>query len=232
MARFMDVHNRFVGVTAEQLRKVYEPERMSSAEYWLSFARIINVPFESCVATLESWQRTGPDGGLRIGQSLLRWPIEHDRRYGTCRIEVGLARGPLRPSLRMRLDIDPWSTSFSRTALELIPDQPIRPTAAYFRSGHLLMDSLTHSLLQHLPPQRLGCVTATQSHGHQDARGRSGRAKSLEPSPPKVSSPRVHHAALRASASSIATYSVRALAVMNRALPSLTECRRPDRIRS
>jgi hypothetical protein len=156
MARFMDVHNRFVGVTAEQLRKAYPPERMSSAGYWLSFARIINVPFESCVATLESWQRTAPDGELRIGQSLLRWPIEHDREYGTCRIEVGLARGPLRPPLRMRLDIDPWSRSFPRTALELVPDQLIRPTAGYFRSGHLLMDSLTHSLLQHLPSQRRG----------------------------------------------------------------------------
>ena len=169
MARFMDVRNRFVGVTAEQLRKAYPPERMSSAWYWLSFARIINVPFESCVATLESWQRTGPDGQLRIGQSLLRWPIEHDREYGTCRIEVGLARGPLRPPLPMRLDIDPWSTSFPRTALELIPDQPIRPTAAYFRSGHFLLDSLTYSL-QRMPLQRLGCVTATQLHGHQDAR--------------------------------------------------------------
>src|SRR5215831_8915080 len=177
MARFMDVHNRFVGVTAEQLRKAYPPERMSSAGYWLSFARIIDVPFEICVATLESWQRTGPDGELRIGQSLLRWPIEHDREYGTCRIEVGLARGPLRPPLRMRLDIDPWSTSFSRTALELVPCQLIRPTAAYFRSGHLLLDSLAHSLLQHLPPHRLNCVTAAQPHGHQDARREAGPGK-------------------------------------------------------
>ena len=158
MARFMDVHKGFVGVTAEQLRKAYLPGRMSSPVYWLSFPRIIDVPFESCVATLESWQRTGHDGELRIGQSLLRWPVEHDREYGTCRIEVGLARGPLRPPLRMRLDIDRWSTS--RTALELIPCQLVRPTADYFRSGHLMLDSLTHSL-QHLPAPRLDCVTTT-----------------------------------------------------------------------
>ena len=170
MARFTDVRNDFVGVTAEKLREAYPPGRMGSPVYWLSFARIIDVPFEACVATLESWQRTGPAGKRRIGQSLLRWPIEHDRKAGTCRIEVGLARGPLRPPLRMRLDIDRWSTSFPRTALELIPCQLVRPTAAYFRSGHLLLDSLTHSLVQHRSAQSVGDVTATQPRVHQDAR--------------------------------------------------------------
>jgi hypothetical protein len=161
VARFMNVHNGFASLTAGQLREAYPAGRMSSPVYWLSFPRIIDVPFEICVATLESWQRAAQDGELRIGQSLLRWPVEHDREYGTCRIEVGLGRGPLRPPLRMRLEIDRWSTSSSRTALELIPRQLVRPTAAYFRSGHLLLDSLTRSLLQHRPAQRLACVTAT-----------------------------------------------------------------------
>ena len=116
---------------------------------WLSFPRLIDLPFETCVATLESWQRTGQDGELHIGQSLLRWPIEHDRDHGIYRIEAGLARGPLRPPLRMRLEIARWSRLSSKTALELIPCQLVRPTADYFRSGHLLLDSLTHSLLQH-----------------------------------------------------------------------------------
>jgi hypothetical protein len=157
----MDVHNGFAGPTAGQSREAYPAGRMSSPVYWLSFPRIIDVPFEICVATLESWQRAAQDGELRIGQSLLRWPVEHDRKYGTRRIEVGLGRGPLRPPLRMRLEIDRWSTSSSRTALELIPRQLVRPTAAYFRSGHLLMDSLTHSLLQHRTAPHLACVTAT-----------------------------------------------------------------------
>ena len=155
MARCTDVHSGF------------RPGRMSSPACWLSFPRVIDVPFEICVATLESWQRTGQDGELHIGHSLLRWPIEHDRDHGTYRIEVGLARGPLRPPLRMRLDIDRWSSS--RTVLELIPGQLVRPTAAYFRSGHLLLDSLTRSLLQHRPAQRPGRVTATRPHVHQDA---------------------------------------------------------------
>lgn len=118
---------------------------------WLSFPRIIDVPFEICVAELESWQRTGRDGGPHTGRSLLRWPMELDRDRGTCRIEVGLARGPLRPPLRMRLDIHRWSASSPRTALELVPGQRVRPTAAYFRSGHLLLDSLTRSLRQARP---------------------------------------------------------------------------------
>jgi hypothetical protein len=136
---------------------------MCSAVSWLSFPRVIDVQFEICVAALESWQRTGQDSELHIGQSLLRWPIEHDRNFGTCQIEVGLARGPLRPPLRMRLDINRWSPSSSRTVLELIPCQRVRPTAAYFRSGHLLLDSLIHSLLQHSPTQHLGRVPAVPS---------------------------------------------------------------------
>jgi hypothetical protein len=90
-----------------------------------------------------------------FGQSLLRWPIEHDRDCCTCRIGVGSARGPLSPHLRMRLDINRWFPSSSRTALELIPCQHVRPTAAYFRSGHLLLDPLTRSLLQQMPAGHL-----------------------------------------------------------------------------
>jgi hypothetical protein len=97
-----------------------------------------------------SRQHTPHGGELRSGGSQLPRPMEHDRDAGTRRIEVRLARGPLRPLVRMRLDIDRWSSS--STALELIPCGHVRPTAAYFRGGHLLLDSLTRSLPQHLPP--------------------------------------------------------------------------------
>ena len=109
----------------------------------------MDVPFETCVAALDSWQRTG-QCELRVGESLLRGPVENDRETGTRRIQVRLARGPLRSLLRMRLDIDRWSSS--STALELIPCGRVRPTAAYFRAGHLLLDLLIRSLPQHLPP--------------------------------------------------------------------------------
>jgi hypothetical protein len=62
----------------------------------LSFRRIMDVPFETCVAELDSWQRT-EYGELRVGGSLLRGPAEHDREAGTRRIQVRLARGSLRP---------------------------------------------------------------------------------------------------------------------------------------
>jgi hypothetical protein len=122
---------------------------MRSVLGWLSFRRIVDVPFETCVAALESWQRTGLDGEPPIGESRLRGPIEHHLGSGTCRIEVRLACGPLRPLLRMRLDIDRWSSS--STALELIPCGRVRPTAAYFRAGHLFLDLLARSLQQPLP---------------------------------------------------------------------------------
>jgi hypothetical protein len=115
----------------------------------LSFRRVVDIPFETFLAALDSWQRTG-QGELRSAGSQLLGPVEHDRDTGTCRIRVGLARGPLRPLLRMRLDIDRWSRS--STALELIPCGRVRPTAAYFRAGHLLLDWLTCSLPQQLTP--------------------------------------------------------------------------------
>jgi hypothetical protein len=139
-----------------------------SSVSWLSFWRIIDLPFESCVAALESWQRTGQGGEPHISQSQLRWPIEHDLDSDTCWMEARLARGPLRPPLRMRLDIDRWSPPSARTALELIPCQGVRPTAAYFRSGHRLLDALTHSLLQHSPMQHLDLAPSGQpGPGHR-----------------------------------------------------------------
>ena len=114
-----------------------------------SFRRIVDVPFETCVAALDSWQLTEQGGEVRLGDSLLCGPVERDPGSATCRIQVRLARGMLRPLLRMRLDIDRWSSSSS--AVELIPGGRVRPTAAYFRAGHLLLDSLTGHLLQPLP---------------------------------------------------------------------------------
>ena len=124
--------------------------RTSSALGWLSFRRIVDVPFGTCVDSLENGPRTSQDSELVIGPGRLRGPAEHERDSGTCRIQVRLDRGPLRPPRRMRLDIDRWSASSS--AIELIPCGRVRPTAAYFRSGHLMLDSLTHYLSRRVPP--------------------------------------------------------------------------------
>ena len=116
----------------------------------LSFWRIVDVPFETCIAALDSWLRAGHGGELRFGGSPVLGPMEHDHDSGTRRIQVRLARGPLYPPLRMRLEIDRWSSS--STALELIPGRLVRPTADYFRAGRLLLDSLTRSLPQRPEP--------------------------------------------------------------------------------
>ena len=110
----------------------------------LSFWRIVDVPFETYVAALDSWLRARHGGELRFGGSQLLGPMEHDHDLGTHRIQVRLARGPLYPLLRMLLDVDRWSSS--STALELIPARLVRPTADYFQAGCLLLDSLTRSL--------------------------------------------------------------------------------------
>ena len=114
-----------------------------------SFRRIVDVPFETCVAALNNWQQMLQGGEVRFGDSLLCGPVERVPGSATFRIQVRLARGALRPLLRMRLDIDRWSCS--STAVELIPGGRVRLSAAYFRAGHLLLDSLTGYLLQPLP---------------------------------------------------------------------------------
>jgi hypothetical protein len=131
-----------------------------------SFRRIVPIPFPAWVAALDSWQLTGPGGALRLGTSVLRGPAEHDRHLGTCRIEARLARGLLRPPVRMRLGIDYWSAT--STALELIPCQRVRPGAAYFRAGRALLDSLTDALPAHAPARpRPGRGTAHRPAVHQ-----------------------------------------------------------------
>jgi hypothetical protein len=109
----------------------------------------VDVPFETCVAALDSWQQKSARGEVRFGDSLLCGPVERVPGPATWRIQVRLARGALRPLLRMRMDIDRWSCSSS--AVELIPGGRVRLTAAYFRAGHLLLDSLTRHLLLPLP---------------------------------------------------------------------------------
>jgi hypothetical protein len=141
----------------------------------LSFRRIVDIPYQTCVAALGSW-KAEQHGELLVGQSMLSGPFKRDRDAGTCRIEVRLARGPLRPRLRMRLDIDRWSAT--ATALELIPCRRVRPTAAYFRAGHRLLDALTPELPQPSLAQRLGGATASQPptrHGEPSARVPGGR---------------------------------------------------------
>ena len=153
---------------------------MSAVLGTLSFWRITHVPFAAWLAALERWQLTGHGSELRPGNSQLRGPAEHDPHFGTCQIEVRLARGALRRPLRMRLDIDHWSAT--STALTLIPCQPVRPGTAYFRAGRRLLDSLTFAAgtaalqpRQHTP--------ATSPSGHPPAGGESGIPGVRQPVP-------------------------------------------------
>jgi hypothetical protein len=118
-----------------------------------SFQRIVDLPFETCVTKLDGWQQAEHGGEVPFGDSLLCGPAERDPDTATYRLQVRLARGALRPLLRMRIDVDRWSSS--STALELIPAGRVRLTGAYFRAGHLLLDSLTRQLLQPSPPAQV-----------------------------------------------------------------------------
>ena len=128
----------------------------------LSFRRIADIPVDAYLAMLESWQLTGHDSELCLGDSMVRGPIEHDHTFGTWRIEVRLTRGRLRlrRPVRMRLEIAPWHAG--ATVLDLIPGQRVRPSAAYLAAGDRLLDSLTRTRPAPMPArQRPG-----QEHRH------------------------------------------------------------------
>src|SRR5215469_5555913 len=72
---------------------------MSAVAGPLSFWRITHVPFAAWLAALEGWELTGDGSELRFGNSQLRGPAKHDPHFGTCQIEVRLARGALRRPL-------------------------------------------------------------------------------------------------------------------------------------
>jgi len=156
---------------------------------WLSFQRIVDIPFATCVTAVESWQLTGPHGGRHAGQSLVCGPVEHDRDCETCRIQVRLARGALRPRLRMRLEFDHWSSSPPRTAMQLIPCGRVRPSVAYFRAGHLLLDWLTGALAQHSLAQRSGHTTTDEPHTSQ---GKPGPGEHLRRTPGYAAQGSIH----------------------------------------
>ena len=152
------------GIGEDDARTPYPPGPRPPADPVLgpgSFRRIVDLPFEACVAALDSRRQTAYDGEVRFGDSLLCGPVEHVPGSATFRIQVRLARGALRPLLRMRLDIDRWSCS--STAVELIPGGRVRLSAAYFRAGHLLLDSLTRHLLLPLSAAQAR-DTASQPH--------------------------------------------------------------------
>jgi hypothetical protein len=132
----------------------------------LSFRRIAAIPFDAYMEALDSLPLSGHHGDLRLGNSLLRGPIQRDHHAGTCRIEVRLARGPLRPPVRMRLEIEPWSPTAA--VLELIPCQRVRPSGAYFAAGHRLLDSLTRTLPARVPVQQ------RRDHDHPRAAASAG----------------------------------------------------------
>jgi hypothetical protein len=154
----------------------------------LSFRRIVHIPFDACAAALEGLLREGNHGEAPVGQSRLRGPIQHDRHWGTCRVEVRVDRGPLRPALRMRLNVDCWSRPPSSTALELIPHGRVRATASYFRAGHLLLDSLIHSLQLRREMRVLDCPAGEEPE--PDAVGTGSRCADSRDLPRPSAMPR------------------------------------------
>jgi hypothetical protein len=140
---------------------------MSAVVDPLSFWRITHLPFAAWLAALERWQLTAPGSELRLGHSQLRGPAGHDPHFGTCQLEVRLARGPLRRPLRMRLDIDHWSAT--STTLTLIPCQPARPGPGYFRAGRRLLDSLTCAARELASTPALQPIPAPRPSEHSPA---------------------------------------------------------------
>jgi hypothetical protein len=118
---------------------------IGSGPGWLSLRRIVDIPFETCVAALEAGRARDTTVNCKSARARCAARSSMIAARVHAGVEVRLARGPLHAQLRTRLNIDCWSRP-SSTALELIPCGRVRATASYFRTGHLLLDLLTHSL--------------------------------------------------------------------------------------
>ena len=108
---------------------------MSAVLGTLSFWRITHVPFAAWLAALERWQLTGHGSGLRLGNSQLHGPAEHDPHFGTCQIEVRLAQRPNEstawvPSADVSLATDAYYivVDLTTTHLRLFKDAIPQPT--------------------------------------------------------------------------------------------------------
>ena len=80
--------------TASGRRSPADGSGMSAARAWLSFRRIVDIPFGTCAAALGCGQLTGPDGGRRAGRPLACGPAEHDPATGSCRADRQVRRAP------------------------------------------------------------------------------------------------------------------------------------------
>jgi hypothetical protein len=113
----------------------------ASTRAWLSYRRIVDVPFRTCVAALDSGQLTKPDGGPDLLSGSAARPGQRDLQ-GPVRLPRRAAAPPAADAAAGRLLV----LRAPRIALELIPCGPVRPGVAYFLVGHQLLDSLARWL--------------------------------------------------------------------------------------
>jgi DNA-binding transcriptional MerR regulator len=112
--------------------------RSTLAEPWLSFPRMVDLPVQVSLASLQRWwAEAGEDDVLRIGRNRLTWSS------GCHSAAVVLDW----EQLPMELQIYHWSTG--RTLLDLVPRRRPRRLGPYFASGHRLMDELRSGILDH-----------------------------------------------------------------------------------
>ena len=124
---------------------------MSAEIEAVAFTRLVDIPFEQCVAALETWwliEGTGP-GQKGGAQSHLVGDLERPLGTGGCRIGVRLARRAPWPGSLMELEVWPWSSSRGLTLLELVPRRTVNPSRRYFQAGHAFLDMLIEALRLH-----------------------------------------------------------------------------------
>jgi DNA-binding transcriptional MerR regulator len=107
------------------------------AEPMLSFPRIVDLPVQVSLASLQRLAEAGEDAVLRIGRSRLTWSS------GCHSAAVVLDW----EQLPMELQIYHWSAG--RTLLDLVPRRRPRRLGPYFASGHRLMDELRSGIFDH-----------------------------------------------------------------------------------
>jgi hypothetical protein len=112
-----------------------------------SFLRLVDLPFATVAAALESlWEREQRGGFVTVGTGAHVGRPEVANGIGRVRVIMERRWGRISSSLPMELEIAPWSDSRPVTRLELVAGRRVRATRRYFLAGHLVLDAIIEEL--------------------------------------------------------------------------------------
>ncbi|HXQ19161.1 MAG TPA: hypothetical protein VN781_05980 [Acidimicrobiales bacterium] len=126
-----------------------------------SFLRSLDLPFAAAACRLQDWWAAEElDGVAALGASVSMGPISIEPGVATAGLVVRRGWGPVRRTVRMDLELAPWSARHPLTRMELVARQRVRTGRRYFRAGHRVLDGVIAELSRRGAPLDTGVVAS------------------------------------------------------------------------